>query len=263
MISGGIGNDTLDGGAGSDILIGGPGTDTLRGGVGNDFYFVDNVADVVVERANEGIDSVKSALNSYTLGSNLENLYSDVAGDFTGTGNELDNVIFGGNGNDTLSGGAGNDALIGGAGNDTFVFGAGFGNDQIIDFSSGHDKIHIDGLFANANAALAAATQVNGDVLITVDASNSLWLKNFTLANLHASDFVIPPAAQGGGGSGGPDDGPGGPAGSDITGGGHSSLAQLVQAMASHSAGAAMSDPMGSVPVSGDPLQSSMATPMH
>ena len=244
MISGGIGNDTLDGGAGNDILIGGPGADTLRGGVGNDFYFVGDVADVVVELANQGIDSVKSALNSYTLGSNLENLYFDGTGNFTGTGNELDNLIYGGAGNDTLSGGAGNDALIGGAGNDTFVFGAGFGNDQIVDFSYGHDKIQINGLFANAGAALAAAAQVNGDVLIAMDASNSLWLKNVTLANLHASDFVVSPAALSGGG-------------------GDSSLAQLVQAMASHSAGGANSDPMSSAPVSGDPLQSNMATPMH
>ena len=196
VISGGIGNDTLDGGAGDDILVGGAGADTLRGGVGNDVYVVDDAADVVVELANEGTDSVKSALNSYTLGSNLENLFFVGTGDFTGTGNELDNLIFGGAGNDTLSGGAGNDALIGGAGSDTFVFGAGFGNDQIVDFSSGQDKIQIDGLFANAAAALAAAVQVNGDVLITVDASNSLLLKNVSLADLQASDFVIPPSGN-------------------------------------------------------------------
>jgi Ca2+-binding RTX toxin-like protein len=219
----------------------------------------------VVELAGQGIDSVKSALNTYTLGSNLENLYFDGTGDFIGTGNELDNLIFGGLGNDTLSGGAGDDALIGGAGNDTFVFGAGFGNDQIIDFSSGHDKIEVrNGLFADGNAALAAAAQVGNDILITANASASLWVKNFNLANLRASDFVIPPAASGGDGSGGPADGgngPGGPAGSDISR--DSSLAQLVQAMSSYSAGSAISDPMSSTPVSGDQLQNTIATSMH
>jgi Ca2+-binding RTX toxin-like protein len=125
LIAGGTGNDTLNGGAGNDILIGGAGTDTLIGGTGNDFYFVDSVADVVVELAGQGIDSVKTTLNSYTLGSNVENLYFDATGDFAGTGNELDNMIFGGAGNDTLNGGTGFDILLGGDGNDTLIGGAG------------------------------------------------------------------------------------------------------------------------------------------
>ncbi|PDT00614.1 RTX toxin, partial [Rhizobium chutanense] len=111
-ITGGAGNDTLNGGAGADILIGGAGDDT---------YIVDNAADSIAENTDAGSDTVRTALASYTLGANVENLvYSGMAA-FTGTGNDLANTITGGAGNDTLDGGAGNDTLTGGAGNDTYV----------------------------------------------------------------------------------------------------------------------------------------------
>jgi serralysin len=250
-IVGGAGSDILDGGAGDDFLSGGGGTDTLIGGVGNDFYDVDNVGDVVVEQAGQGIDTVRTFLNSYTLGSNVENLIFGGAGNFIGTGNELGNIIWGGNGNDTLNGGGGDDALIGGAGNDTFVFGAGFGIDQIVDFTSGQDHIRIrDGQFTDAHAAFLAAQQNGPDVIIRVDPSNAIALKNYSLANLRESDFVVDPA---------------GPANGSIsaqpqTG---SSLAQLVHAMASYSAGNAASD-MGPAQMPGDPnLQHAIAMPLH
>ncbi len=111
-ITGGIGNDTLNGGAGSD---------TLTGGAGNDTYVVDDAGDVVTENAAEGTDTVRTTLNAYTLGANLENLVFTGTGDFVGTGNAANNTITGGTGNDTLNGGAGNDTMIGGAGNDTYV----------------------------------------------------------------------------------------------------------------------------------------------
>ena len=45
------GNDTIDGGAGADTMI---------GGGGNDTYIVDNAGDVVHEKMNAGIDTVKA-----------------------------------------------------------------------------------------------------------------------------------------------------------------------------------------------------------
>jgi Ca2+-binding RTX toxin-like protein len=94
--------------------------------------------------------------------------------------------------NDTLAGGAGNDTLFGAAGNDTFVFRAGLGQDTITDFTPGQDILDIgDGIFADATAALAAATASGNDTLITIDTNNSILLQNVTLANLHASDFHV------------------------------------------------------------------------
>jgi hypothetical protein len=46
-------------------------------------------------------------------------------------------------------------------------------------------------VFADAKAALAAATTSGNDTLITIDAGNSILLQNVALANLHASDFHI------------------------------------------------------------------------
>src|SRR5213078_3305109 len=104
VITGGAGNDTLTGGAGDDTLNGGAGSDTMAGGAGNDVYIVDVATDVVTENANEGTDEVRTALASYTLGTNVENLTYTGAAAFTGTGNTLDNVITGGAGTDNLSG---------------------------------------------------------------------------------------------------------------------------------------------------------------
>ncbi|WP_049973979.1 hypothetical protein, partial [Azospirillum sp. B4] len=120
----GTGNNTrlnvITGGAGDDTLDGGTGADTLIGGVGNDVYIADNGADVVIENPDEGVDLVKVSAAGYTLGANIENMtYTGTAG-FLGNGNELDNVIIGGAGNDTMDGKAGNDILIGGAGNEIY-----------------------------------------------------------------------------------------------------------------------------------------------
>ncbi|TLW92690.1 calcium-binding protein, partial [Rhizobium sp. MHM7A] len=120
-LDGGIGNDTLAGGAGNDTLIGGAGSDTLSGGTGDDIYVVDIATDVVIENANEGTDTVQTALASYTLGNNVENLTYTGSASFTGAGNALANTIIGGAFNDTLNGGAGADSLIGGDGNDTYI----------------------------------------------------------------------------------------------------------------------------------------------
>jgi trimeric autotransporter adhesin len=118
-LRGGAGNDRILGAVGNDVLDGGTGNDTMIGGVGNDTYFVDSTSDIVTENANEGTDTVHSAIN-YTLGSNLENLtLTGIA--ISGTGNSLNNIIIGNASNNVLNGGTGADTLRGGLGNDTYV----------------------------------------------------------------------------------------------------------------------------------------------
>ncbi|WP_044870706.1 peroxidase family protein [Pseudomonas sp. LFM046] len=110
----------MSGGVGNDVLMGKGGADTMSGGAGNDTYEVTDAGDVVVESAGAGTDTVWTSLANYTLGANLENLNYGGTGNFTGTGNALDNQMGGGKGNDVLMGKGGADTMRGGAGNDTY-----------------------------------------------------------------------------------------------------------------------------------------------
>lgn len=114
------GNDKLYGNFNPDLgLILTPGAaDSFQGGTGSDTYYVTNAGDTVIEFAGEGFDTIVSILAVYQLQSNVENLqYYDASGivvSLNWRGNELDNVIQGGGGPDTLYGLDGNDTLIGG-----------------------------------------------------------------------------------------------------------------------------------------------------
>ena len=112
--------NVITGGAGVDVLDGGAGADRLVGGVGNDTYVVDNIADAVIENANEGFDTVRTAIQAYSLAANIENLVYTGVGSIQAFGNVLTNVITGGTGNDILDGRAGADRLIGGLGDDIY-----------------------------------------------------------------------------------------------------------------------------------------------
>jgi Ca2+-binding RTX toxin-like protein len=126
--------NSLYGNAGNNLLNGGAGADAMVGGAGNDTYFVDNAGDTVFENANEGTDAVFATVG-YTLTSNVETLVLQGGGDLSGTGNALNNSIYGNSGDNTLNGGAGADVLTGNAGKDIFMFNAGQANgDMVVDF---------------------------------------------------------------------------------------------------------------------------------
>lgn len=135
-LNGEEGDDLLYGGEGNDRLDGGVGADVLTGGEGNDIYLVDDANDAVVELAGQGTDTVQATATTFTLAANVENLSFFGAGDFTGTGNDLANVITGGEGNDTLTGAEGNDKLNGGLGDDVLNGGAGV---DVLDGGAGAD----------------------------------------------------------------------------------------------------------------------------
>ena len=176
VLGGGTGNDSLIGGAGNDTVDGGAGNDFASGGHGDDTYPIIPGSDNVVSEQNTtgtdtidyskatlgitfsigGHDSqlqvVDSAGNGITYVGQFENLTGSTHADKL-TGNELGNVIFGGDpvgttpptgpgdsldgaaGNDTVTGGSTNDTVIGGAGNDTVTGGTGndviFGGDPV------------------------------------------------------------------------------------------------------------------------------------
>ena len=96
-------------------------------GAGNDTY-VTSTDDQIVELPNAGVDTIRTSLSSYSLASHgeIENLLHVGYSAFQGAGNDLDNSITGGAGNDTLNGLAGNDTLIGNGGDDSLEGGDGF-----------------------------------------------------------------------------------------------------------------------------------------
>ncbi|HYC97850.1 calcium-binding protein [Brevundimonas sp.] len=117
-LRGGLGADTLLGFGGNDVLMGGQvAANTLQGGLGNDFYVLD-ASDSVVEFAGEGHDTIESHVGATVMGANVEDMYYVGGGNFTGTGNAINNSITGGAGNDVLKGMGGNDNLFGGSGVD-------------------------------------------------------------------------------------------------------------------------------------------------
>ena len=111
--------NVLYGNAGSNLLDGDAGIDAMYGGAGNDSYMVDNAGDLVIENANEGIDTVYSTAH-LRLGENIENLILQGSADLQGYGNSLSNAIYGNAGSNILDGGIGGDSMYGGAGNDTY-----------------------------------------------------------------------------------------------------------------------------------------------
>ncbi len=119
-------NNMLTGNRGANILDGAAGADTMIGGIGNDTYVVDDVGDVVTEIANQGTDTVQSAI-TYVLGTEVENLTLMGSTAIHGTGTSLNNILMGNSAANTLTGLDGNDRLDGGVGADTLV--GGLGND--------------------------------------------------------------------------------------------------------------------------------------
>ena len=160
ILTGNSTDNTLWGMAGNDTIDGGLGADRMIGGVGDDTYYVDNTKDTVVENVGEGIDTIITSV-TYKMGAHVENLTLLLgAGNISGTGNELDNILTGNEGNNSLTGGAGNDILNGGEGAD--VMNGGDGDDTYYVDNTGdviRDSSGIDTVYANISYTLAAGLE--------------------------------------------------------------------------------------------------------
>ena len=142
------GNDHLDGSIADDVMYGGAGSDKIDGRAGND---------------------------QLSGGAGADRL----------TGGHGNDILMGGSGNDYLTGGPGNDSLVGGAGEDVFVFGIGGGHDQILDFTLGEDKIHLDGLLT----AYWDVTAVGEFEIVQNEAERSK--STLTVNNLDEAQVII------------------------------------------------------------------------
>jgi len=125
----GAGDDSASGGRGNDLLVGGSGVDSLFGGGGDDV--------IISGGPNSGplpvpLDNLTNALIDDAAFS------GDQSNDFVEAGDGNDRVfafgghdlVFGGAGDDQIRAGAGNDIVVGGDGNDTIS--AGEGDDIVL-----------------------------------------------------------------------------------------------------------------------------------
>jgi Ca2+-binding RTX toxin-like protein len=195
-LTGNGGVNILTGGNGWDTLDGGAGADTLIGGFGDDTYITDNAGDVIIENADEGIDTVQSSV-TYTISPNVENIILTGASRISGTGNELNNQLTGngtvntltGNaGNDTLDGGLGKDSLVGGAENDTYLFRVGSGQDAVDNYDTSSGRVDTIRFMDVTSYGLRGVTQSGNDLVLEYGSTDKVTIKNFYSGSAYQVD---------------------------------------------------------------------------
>jgi Ca2+-binding RTX toxin-like protein len=130
----------LIGDATDNVFNGMGGADHYIGGRGDDIYVVWDPATIIEEQAGEGTDYIQ-AFTSCTMPANVEVLELNSYGDFTVTGNDLLNSIYGNSGSNQLLGLGGNDTINGYEGNDILNGGAGA---DVLTGDIGDDTFYID-----------------------------------------------------------------------------------------------------------------------
>ena len=171
IVTGNAKNNLIRGNDNSNRIDGGLGSDRMEGGRGADTYYVDSSGDVVVETDNVAVSVGVGPLLTLDLGSTIDKVVSSVsatlgqfveqlelvngAGQLSGTGNELDNLITGNADNNAITGLGGNDTLNAGDGDDTLNGGS--GNDTI-DGGERLDTVVYSGVRANYVVTLNEAT---------------------------------------------------------------------------------------------------------
>ena len=203
------GNDTLRGGGGNDLLEGGSGVDALFGGDGIDtatFVGATSAVRVYLDGlgSNAGIatgdtfDSVENIIgggsNDTLSGDANANEIRGEAGNDKIFGKAGDDVLLGGSGDDQLTGGDGNDVMSGGEGSDRFFFDAEWGNDTILDFADGSEKLDLRGIAGIDELSDLTITDVTGGVQIAFR-GNTIKLDGLQASDISRTDFFLDTAS--------------------------------------------------------------------
>lgn len=202
----------------ANALDGGGGTDLLRVAPSS---FSPLIFTVTGTAATDGYGSTISNMENYivygsyyddqvSLGTNDDEFYGGRGGDyaFGGSGNDRlsgnqgtdmlegfdgNDILIGGGGDDILTGGAGRDRLAGGNGADRFTFIQSGGHDVVLDFSDGEDLLDVSAFGLTAITQFMSITASGNDVVIQIDLSNSIRLKNYlaghTIGDISNADF--------------------------------------------------------------------------
>ena len=188
-VVGGLGNDVIVGSSSDNVLVGvggeGEGAtgghDTLRGGAGKDTlrkglrHSIASPGDIF--EGGSGVDSVFSAytLTSAPLVITLDGVANDgIAGEADNIKSDIE-IIYGAQGNDTITGTVGNEQLVGMSGNDTLTGGdgkdtlVGGNDDDTLIGGDGNDKLNgasgDDTLYGNAGT----------DAFVGGDGNDDMW----------------------------------------------------------------------------------------
>ena len=106
--------------------------------------------------------------------------------------NGTGSTVQGTSGNDVIFAASGQDVLTGGGGRDQFVFAAPPAatpvQHTITDFTAGIDKLDVRQF---TNVSWASSADSPNDTLVTLDANDSILLKNIVASNLKAADFIF------------------------------------------------------------------------
>ncbi len=105
-------------------------------------------------------------------------------------GDNGDDKLVGNGGKDKLLGGAGDDILKGGNGRDTFVFKQDVGDDRVLGFKTGKDRLDFRDIFGSAKKALAAADTDHGNTVFDLPGGDHVTLKGVKASSLSVDDFV-------------------------------------------------------------------------
>jgi beta-glucanase (GH16 family) len=173
--------------------------DTFVGANGDNIFYVNNNSDLVqVSPGLTGIKTIVVWAGGYTLPANVQNLTFFGAGNW-GAGNSLNNlIVMGGNDHATLDGGGGNDVLVGGLGGNDFQFevnsgGVPGGHDVYYGFQPSLDTVRISGAGFTSFAQIQSdMQQVGSDVVLTIDANDSITFRSMTIAQFQPQSFLLP-----------------------------------------------------------------------
>lgn len=179
-------NNVIRGNDGGNVLLGYGGDDT--------YYAGEN--DVVVEYADQGIDTVNTWI-SWTLGSHIENLTLIGGSAINGAGNNLDNVLEGNSAANVLWGYGGNDTYVVGAG-DVAIEEIGQGLDTVRSYVSWTLGDNFEHLVLIGTDAINGTGNQYDNMLSGNLAANVLWgLGGNDTYVVGAGDTVVEYAGQG------------------------------------------------------------------
>jgi Ca2+-binding RTX toxin-like protein len=138
-------------------------------------------------RVNLAKETAKDQWGTIDTLKNIERVGGSATDDFLRDDNK-DNWFDGEDGDDTLSFGRGNDGASGGAGADTFKFrGDVFGDNYIDDFEDGIDMLQI----LNAPDYASLTITPDGDDTLVQWNGNEVRLNNVTSTDITEDDFIF------------------------------------------------------------------------